>query len=346
MKITMNVEDVALMVARPSQISLRLGALLDKNRRRRPVSRATKWLALLLTVAFIPLLAAARAATDSSPEKTVRSFVAALNAAQFEDAVRYVDGKAPNPDFTTLRQSFRRAKPSFSVSMLTSEIKGDTAVVKATLTIRSANQPTDKQVQTGNVAMVRRGTRWLIAPLLGAKNPYITSGAGLECKIFDREFDSSCPVDADVKGGSDISQAGFYARPSSMGEMLEIQNTGEQGKDGFDNHALVPRSFFAHLEIDGITLAGVEAAVAQNDHLVFDVFEQGMKGRIINVGGVAHPVHHLSLSVAQQTQFGTDDPAMIALALFADLLFAAPFSLGVDQLDTKAVAHAEKGGLG
>jgi prepilin-type processing-associated H-X9-DG protein len=171
MKIRMNVEDVGLMVARPSQISLRLGALLDKNRRRRPVSRATKWLALLLTVAFIPLLAAARAASDSSPEKTVRSFVAALNAGHFEEAVRYVDGNSPHPDFTTLRQAFQLDKPNFSVSVLTTTTKDDKAVVKAALTIQSASQPA--QTQTGNVAMVRHGTRWLIAPLLNAKNPYI-----------------------------------------------------------------------------------------------------------------------------------------------------------------------------
>lgn len=165
MKILMNVEDVALMVARPSQISMRLGALLDKNRRRRPVSRATKWLTLLLTVAFIPLLAAARAASDSSPEKTIRAFVAALNAAQFEDAVRYVDGKAPNPDFTTLRQTWTRDKPSLSVSVLMSETKGNKAIVKATLTMHSTNQRANRQTQTGNVALVRRNARWLLVPM-------------------------------------------------------------------------------------------------------------------------------------------------------------------------------------
>ena len=173
MKIWMKVENVALAVVRPSQISLRLNALLDKNRRRRPLSRATKWLALLLTVGIIPLLAAARAANDSSPEKTVRAFVAALNSGHFEEAVRYVDGKAPNPDFTTLRQTFRQDKPSFSLSALTTTTQGSKATVKVTLTIRSTGQRATRQVQTGNVAMVRRGTHWLIAPLLGAKNPYI-----------------------------------------------------------------------------------------------------------------------------------------------------------------------------
>lgn len=167
MKMIMNVEDVALMVARPSQISLRLGALLDKNRRRRPMNRATKWLTLLLTVAFIPLLAAARAASDSSPEKTLRLFVAALNAGRFEEAARYVDGATPNADFTTMRQTWSQAKPSLSLSDLTSETKGNKAVVKVTLTIRSANQPANRQTQTGNVTLVlvRGSARWLLVPM-------------------------------------------------------------------------------------------------------------------------------------------------------------------------------------
>lgn len=167
MKITMNVEDVGLMVVRPSQISLRLGALLDKNRRRRPVSRATKWLALLLTVAFIPLLAAARAASDSSPEKTVRSFVAALNAGHFEEAASYVDGSSPNADFKTLGQRWKRDKPGFSVSVLASETKGNKAVVKATLTIQPTSQPANRQTQTGNVTLVlvRGSARWLLVPM-------------------------------------------------------------------------------------------------------------------------------------------------------------------------------------
>ncbi len=167
MKIMMNVEDVALMVARPSQISMRLGALLDKNRRRRPVNRATKWLALLLTVAFIPLLAAARAASDSSPEKTVRAFVAALNAGHFEEAASYVEGSSPNADFKTLGQRWKRDKPSFSVSVLASETKGNKAVAKATLTIQPTSQPANRQTQTGNVTLVlvRGSARWLLVPM-------------------------------------------------------------------------------------------------------------------------------------------------------------------------------------
>lgn len=171
MKILMNVEDVALMAVRPSQISLRLSALLDKNRRHRPVNRATKWLTLLLTVAFIPLLAAARAANDSSPEKTVRLFVAALDAGQFEEAARYVDGASPTGDFKSLREQWNKTKPTFSLSGLTTAAQDDTAVVKATLDIKSLDikSPLERETQTGNIALVRHGAHWLLVPVKPVK---------------------------------------------------------------------------------------------------------------------------------------------------------------------------------
>lgn len=166
MKILMKVEDVALMAVRPSQISLRLGALLDKNRRRRPLSRATKWLALLLTISFVPLLAAARAANDlSSPEKTVRSFVAALNAARFAEATRYVDGATPNSGLKEFRQNWKRDKVTFSVLKMTTATQGDKAIVKTMVAIAQTPSDPHQQVQTGNVALVRRNARWLIVPL-------------------------------------------------------------------------------------------------------------------------------------------------------------------------------------
>jgi hypothetical protein len=68
MKILMKVENVALTLAQPSQVSLRLRAILDKKRRRHPLRRATTVSALLLTAGAVPLLAAAQTQSDSAAQ--------------------------------------------------------------------------------------------------------------------------------------------------------------------------------------------------------------------------------------------------------------------------------------
>lgn len=68
MKILMNVEDVSVTLAQPSQVSLRLRAILDKKRHRHPLRRATTVSALLLTAGAVPLLAAAQTQSDSAAQ--------------------------------------------------------------------------------------------------------------------------------------------------------------------------------------------------------------------------------------------------------------------------------------
>lgn len=66
MKIRMNVEDVALTMAKQSQIEQRLQTILDGKRGRHSAGRATIVSALLLTASAIPLLAAAQTRSDSA----------------------------------------------------------------------------------------------------------------------------------------------------------------------------------------------------------------------------------------------------------------------------------------
>ena len=68
MKILMKAEDVSVTMAQSSQVSLRLGAILDGKRRRRPLGRATIVSALLLTTTAVPLLAAAQIKSDPTTQ--------------------------------------------------------------------------------------------------------------------------------------------------------------------------------------------------------------------------------------------------------------------------------------
>lgn len=97
----------------------------------------------------------------SSPEKATRSFIAAANANRFEEAALCVDGASPNADFTPLRELMKQERPNISLAMFSSSINGDRAVLKAKVSVKSGKS---QQSQTGTIALVRRGARWLMVP--------------------------------------------------------------------------------------------------------------------------------------------------------------------------------------
>lgn len=97
----------------------------------------------------------------SSPEKSVRAFIAATNASRFEEAALCVDGASPKADFKPLRELMSQEQPNISLSVLTSSIEGDHAVLKAKVTVKGRKS---QQSQTGTIALVRRGARWLMVP--------------------------------------------------------------------------------------------------------------------------------------------------------------------------------------
>ncbi len=98
----------------------------------------------------------------SSPEKSVRSFVAALNAQRFEQAARCVDGSVSGADFKPVRDSWMREKANISLPSLSVSTQGNHATVRVTAVLKSSGKP---QTQMGTVALVRRGARWLLVPL-------------------------------------------------------------------------------------------------------------------------------------------------------------------------------------
>src|SRR5499427_4063 len=71
-----------------------------------------------------------------------------------------------------------------------------------------------------------------------------------------------------------------------------------------------------------------------------------LKRVIRDIGRVTGPPHDQPPLIEQQTQFATDNPAMVRQAFAADLLRAAAFAHGVDQLDAVGVDDAEHGRRG
>src|SRR2546425_3403956 len=79
----------------------------------------------------------------------------------------------------------------------------------------------------------------------------------------------------------------------------------------------------------------------QDNHPPVDLANEPLKGIVCDIGGVTRPGHHQPPLIEQQAEFAPDNPAMVGEAFAADLLRAAAFTHGVDQLDPIRVNDAE-----
>ena len=85
----------------------------------------------------------------------------------------------------------------------------------------------------------------------------------------------------------------------------------------------------------------MEAGIAQENHPLLELPNEPLKRVICHVRRGTVPRHHPAILVEHETEFPADNPAMIGEALAADLLRAAPFTDGMDELDTIRVNDAE-----
>src|SRR5438105_11004397 len=86
----------------------------------------------------------------------------------------------------------------------------------------------------------------------------------------------------------------------------------------------------------------MEPGVAQDNHALFELPNEPLKGVIGDIGRATGPPHHEAILVQQQTKFAPDNPAMVGQAFATDLLRAAALAQGVDQLNTVGVDDPEQ----
>jgi hypothetical protein len=79
----------------------------------------------------------------------------------------------------------------------------------------------------------------------------------------------------------------------------------------------------------------------QDNHALLTLPNEPLQGVIRAIGSGTRPRHHQAVLVQQETEFTPDDPAVIREAFAADLLRAAAFTDGVDQLHAIGVYAPE-----
>jgi hypothetical protein len=151
------------------------------------------------------------------------------------------------------------------------------------------------------------------------------------------------PLDQQVKGGHGEGEARLKIRPAPVHHFLEMTDERQHGEHRLDEHTVLPLPALTQFEIAGIALRGMEAGVTQDNHALLKLPNQPLKGVIRDIRGVTVPPHDQPPLIEQQTEFAPDNPPMVGEAFPANLLRAATFTDGMDQLNAIGVNDPEHG---
>src|SRR6266852_3933173 len=149
----------------------------------------------------------------------------------------------------------------------------------------------------------------------------------------------------DVEHSNDTGQMGKDIGRNAVEDFLELANDGEHGKDGFNDHALIPGSFLAKLEMFRSTVGVAEAQVSQGDGLVLEGSSKAVEVLVGMVQGVEIPLDQASVSVEHDPKSSANHPPTLVTPFLADLPLAAPLPNGKQQLDGIAIHHGKRARL-
>src|SRR5215467_11514812 len=142
------------------------------------------------------------------------------------------------------------------------------------------------------------------------------------------------PLDEHIEGSHGERQTRLKIGPASMHHLFEMADECQHREHRLHEHAVLPLTALTEFEIAWIALRGMEAGVAQDNHLAFALSNEPLKRVIGDIGRVTGPPHDQPPLIEEQTEFPADNPAMIGEPFAADLLGTPAFAHGVDQFDT------------
>ena len=119
--------------------------------------------------------------------------------------------------------------------------------------------------------------------------------------------------------------------PDPVHDLLTMAEHGEHRQYRRHEYALLPLSPPTQFEVGGIALRRMEGHITQNNHALFALPNQLLKGVIRDIGGRTLPRYHQSPLVQHETQLAPDHPAVLRQSLATALVGTPALADGVDQ---------------
>src|SRR5262244_2704402 len=104
------------------------------------------------------------------------------------------------------------------------------------------------------------------------------------------------PLDQHIEGGHGERQACLKIRPAPMHHLLQVAHQGQHREHGLHQHAVLPGAALTEFEVARIALRRMEGSVAQDDHLLFELLNEPLKGVIDVSTTILSSRHSLSWS--------------------------------------------------
>src|SRR6266436_8951727 len=94
------------------------------------------------------------------------------------------------------------------------------------------------------------------------------------------------PLDQHMEGGHGERQARLKRRPAPMHHLFEMADERQHREYRLHEHTVLPLTALTQFEVGRITLRGMEAGVAQDNHALFKLLNEPLKGIVCNIGGI------------------------------------------------------------
>src|ERR687887_1996588 len=112
----------------------------------------------------------------------------------------------------------------------------------------------------------------------------------LQTKLSDRERHETrhvglqaMPLDEDIEGGHGERQARLKIGPAPVHDLFEMADERQHREYRLYQHTVLPLAALTQFEIARIPLGGMETGVTQDNHLVFALTNEPLKGVIRDV---------------------------------------------------------------
>src|SRR6266487_2645482 len=117
------------------------------------------------------------------------------------------------------------------------------------------------------------------------------------------------PLDQHIEGGHGEREARLKIRPAPMHHLFAMADERQHREHRLHQQAVLPLAPLTQFEIARIALRGMEAGVAQDDHPLFKLPNEPLKGGIRDIGRGTVPRDDQSPLIEQETEFPADNPA-------------------------------------
>src|SRR5215831_17034880 len=128
----------------------------------------------------------------------------------------------------------------------------------------------------------------------------------LQTKCSDREGHEArrvgleaMPLDEDMEGSQGEREARLKIRPAPMHHLFKMADERQHREHRLDQHPVLPLAARTQFEVGRIAFRGMKGRITQDNHLVFTLPNEPLKGVIRDIGHGTVPPHDQSPLVEQ-----------------------------------------------